>query len=174
MRKISLLGAGLIGGFYATALSGQRSRDQIEVVCAATEASARSFADRHAIPRWTTDMAEAVNDPETELVIVGIPNYLHKEAVLLAVQAGKAVFCTKPLGRNAREAREMLEAVEKAGVFHGYLEDLVYTPKTLKVAPVGPERRAGQDPVGALARGPPRPAQRLVLEQGAFRRRGHC
>ena len=39
---------------------------------------------------------------------------------------------TKPLGRNAAEAQRMLEAVEAAGVFGGYLEDLCYTPKTLK------------------------------------------
>jgi len=41
-------------------------------------------------------------------------------------------LCTKPLARTAEEAWDMLEMVEKAGVFHGYLEDLVYTPKTLK------------------------------------------
>jgi predicted dehydrogenase len=42
------------------------------------------------------------------------------------------VLCTKPLGRNAAEAKRMLDTVESAGVFAGYLEDLVYTPKTLK------------------------------------------
>jgi predicted dehydrogenase len=42
------------------------------------------------------------------------------------------VLCTKPLARTAAEALEMLEAVEAAGVPAGYLEDLVYTPKTLK------------------------------------------
>jgi len=52
--------------------------------------------------------------------------------VMLAVAAGKGILCTKPLARTAKEAKEMLEAVEKAGVFHGYLEDLAYTPKTLK------------------------------------------
>jgi predicted dehydrogenase len=52
--------------------------------------------------------------------------------VTAVARAGKAVLCTKPLGRTAAEARRMLEAVEKAGVFAGYLEDLVYTPKTLK------------------------------------------
>jgi predicted dehydrogenase len=57
---------------------------------------------------------------------------MHAEAVRLAAEAGKAVLCTKPLGRTAAEAKTMLEAVEKAGVFAGYLEDLVYTPKTLK------------------------------------------
>ena len=77
-------------------------------------------------------MAEAVRDPEVDTVIIGLPNYLHKKAALLAAEAGKAVLCTKPLALNGAEALEMLEAVEKAGVFHGYLEDLVYTPKTVK------------------------------------------
>lgn len=77
-------------------------------------------------------MAEAIRDPEVDTVVIGLPNYLHKQAALLAAEAGKAVLCTKPLATSADEALEMLEAVERAGVFHGYLEDLVYTPKTLK------------------------------------------
>ena len=56
------------------------------------------------------------------------------EARILAelAEAGKSVLCTKPLAMSGLEALDMLEAVEKAGVFHGYLEDLVYPPKTLK------------------------------------------
>jgi predicted dehydrogenase len=65
-------------------------------------------------------------------VVIGLPNHLHLEAVTAAARAGKGVLCTKPLARTAAEAKEILAAVEKAGVFHGYLEDLVYTPKTLK------------------------------------------
>jgi predicted dehydrogenase len=66
------------------------------------------------------------------VVVVGLPTHLHEEAVAAVARAGKAVLCTKPLGRNSGEARRMLEAVERAGVFAGYLEDLCYTPKTLK------------------------------------------
>jgi predicted dehydrogenase len=77
-------------------------------------------------------MKDAVNDPDVEVVVVGLPNNFHLEAVILAAEAKKAVLCTKPLGRNASEAKKMLDAVEKAGIMHGYLEDLVYTPKTLK------------------------------------------
>ena len=132
MRKITMLGAGLIGNFYTTALLGRRSQDQVSVICAVTEDEAHTFAEKYHIPRWTDSIEKAVNDPETDVVVVGLPNFLHKKAVLLAAQAGKAVFCTKPLAMNAVEAREMLEAVEKAGVFQGYLEDLVYPPKTLK------------------------------------------
>ena len=132
MHKIAMLGTGLIGRFYTMSLLGYRGRDEIKVACSISEADASKFAQEFDIPRWTTDMAEAINDPEVDTVIVALPNFLHKKAVLLAAEAKKAVLCTKPLGMNAAEALEMLQAVEKAGVFHGYLEDLVYTPKTLK------------------------------------------
>jgi predicted dehydrogenase len=132
MHKITMLGTGLIGMFYTMALHGQRSRDQVQVVYSRTAERAAKFASDWNIPKTTTDMAAAINDSDTDVVVVGLPNHLHEEAVRLAAQAGKAVLCTKPLGRNAGEARRMLEAVERAGVFHGYLEDLVYTPKTLK------------------------------------------
>ena len=74
----------------------------------------------------------AIEDDETDGVVIGLPNDLHLEAAKLAAQAGKAVLCTKPLGRTADEAQQILNAVEEAGVFGGYLEDLVYPPKTLK------------------------------------------
>jgi predicted dehydrogenase len=132
MHKIALLGTGLIGRFYTMSLLGYRGKDQIVIACASRPEEAQQFAEEFHIPRWTTDIAEAVRDAEVDTVIIALPNYLHKRAALLAAEAGKAVLCTKPLATNAGDALEMLQAVEKAGVFHGYLEDLVYTPKTLK------------------------------------------
>jgi predicted dehydrogenase len=131
-HNVTMLGTGLIGTFYTMTLHGQRGRDRVGVVYSRSEERGRAFAEQWDVPRWTADLAEAVNDPETDVVVVGVPNHLHEEAVRLAAEAGKAVLCTKPLGRTAAEAARMLEAVERAGVFHGYLEDLVYTPKTLK------------------------------------------
>ena len=132
MKKISLLGTGLIGSFYAMSLHAQRRKDVIHNVCSIPLESAKEFANHWNIPKYTASMKEAIEDPETDIVIVALPNYLHKEAILMACQAKKNVLCTKPLGMNAAEAKEVLDAVERAGVFHGYLEDLVYTPKTLK------------------------------------------
>jgi predicted dehydrogenase len=83
-------------------------------------------------PRWTTNLDEAINNAETDVVVIGLPNNLHEQAALAAAKAKKAVLCTKPLARTGDEALRILHAVESAGVFHGYLEDLVYTPKTLK------------------------------------------
>ncbi len=132
MRKISLLGTGLIGTFYTMSLLGQRRKDIIQHVCSIPEESAKSFAAKWNIPKYTGNMKVAVDDPETDTVIVALPNFLHKEAILMAIAAGKNVLCTKPLAMNGAEAKEVMEAAEKAGVFNGYLEDLVYTPKTLK------------------------------------------
>ena len=132
MHKIAMLGTGLIGRFYTMSLLNFRGKDEIVMACANNAEEVEKFANEFNIPRTSTDLAEAINDFEVDTVIVALPNFLHKKAVLLAAQAGKAVLCTKPLGLNADEALEMLQAVEKAGVFHGYLEDLVYTPKTLK------------------------------------------
>ena len=132
MKKISLLGTGLIGTFYTMSLHGQRRKDIIHNVCSIPMESAKEFAEKWNIPKYTDNLKEAIEDPETEVVIVALPNYLHKEAILMACKAKKHILCTKPLALNGTEAKEILDAVEKAGVFHGYLEDLVYTPKTLK------------------------------------------
>ncbi|MBA2756561.1 MAG: Gfo/Idh/MocA family oxidoreductase, partial [Chloroflexi bacterium] len=131
-HRISMLGTGLIGDFYTNTLHGQRGRDRVQVVYSRSAERGTAFRDRWSIPESTADLAAAVDHPDTDVVVVALPNFLHEEAIGLVARAGKAVLCTKPLGRTAEEARRMLEIVESAGVFGGYLEDLCYTPKTLK------------------------------------------
>ncbi len=131
-HRIAMLGTGLIGYFYTAALHGHRGRDRVHVVYSRSRERARAFAERWGIPKWTDNPEAAIRDPEVDVVVIGLPNHQHLEATQIAADARKAVLCTKPLARTATEARQMLEAVERAGVFHGYLEDLVYTPKTLK------------------------------------------
>jgi predicted dehydrogenase len=130
--RIGMLGAGFIADFYTMALHGKRARDRVTVVWSRTRESAERFARRWNVPHVASGMSEAIEHDQVDVVIVGLPNHLHHDAVLAAAAAGKPVLCTKPLGRTAAEAWEMLMAVEQAGVFAGYLEDLVYTPKTLK------------------------------------------
>jgi predicted dehydrogenase len=131
-HSVTMLGAGLIGDFYTMTLHAQRSRDRVGVVYSRSETRARAFCERWSIPHGVTDMRAAIEHPGTDVVVVALPNHLHEEAVALTAKAGKAVLCTKPLGRTAEEAWRMLHTVEQAGVFAGYLEDLCYTPKTLK------------------------------------------
>ena len=129
---VAMLGTGLIGDFYTATLHGQRGRDRVQVVYSRSEERGKAFQERWNVPAATTSIAEAVAHPDVDTVVVGLPNALHEEAIGAAVDAGKAVLCTKPLARSAEEARRIVDRVESAGVFAGYLEDLVYTPKTRK------------------------------------------
>jgi predicted dehydrogenase len=131
-HRVAMLGTGLIGDFYTMTLHGQRGLDRVQVVYSRSEERGAAFRERWGVPESTTSIEEAVGHPEVDTVVVGLPNHMHEQAVTAAAEAGKAVLVTKPLARDAGEARRILETVERAGVFGGYLEDLVYTPKTLK------------------------------------------
>ena len=130
--KLAILGSGFIARFYADALVGQRRKDVITKVYSRTIENAKKFADDYKVPKCTDSINDCVNDPDVDAVIIALSNDMHLESVLACTAAGKHVLCTKPLGRNAREALQMLQAVEKANVVGGYLEDLVYSPKSLK------------------------------------------
>lgn len=132
MTRIAMLGTGFIGRFYTDSLHGYRSRDKVVSVYSRKEESVKKFMADYGVPFGTTNMEEAINRPDVDVVCVSLPNNLHEEAVMLCCRHKKAVMVTKPLGRSAEEGKRMLEAVEKAGIFNGYLEDLVYTPKFLK------------------------------------------
>src|ERR1017187_3751016 len=130
--KLAILGSGFISRFYADALVAQRRKDTIVSVYSRTEKNAKKFAEDYVIPHFTTSIKECVQNNDVDAVIIGLTNDMHLESILACVDAGKHVLCTKPLGRNAKEALQMLQAVDKANVVGGYLEDLCYTPKFLK------------------------------------------
>ncbi len=131
-HNVAMLGTGLIGDFYTMTLHSQRSRDRVRIAYSRSEERGRAFSDRWGIPDHTTSIEEAINHKEVDIVVVGLPNFLHEEVIGLVADAGKPVLCTKPLARNKEEAKRILDKVEAAGIFAGYLEDLCYTPKTLK------------------------------------------
>lgn len=124
---IGLLGAGFVSTFYAEALRHVRDHDVVAVSSRSAE-NARAFGERWGIPRTTASHEEVARDPDVDLVVIALPHHLHVDAVRVAAAAGKAVLCTKPLGRNADEARACLEAVEAAGVWHGYAETELFVP----------------------------------------------
>jgi predicted dehydrogenase len=132
MRKLSMLGSGFIGRFYADSIQGYRSKDKIVSIYSRREESAKKFAEDYKVGHVTINMEESIAHPDVDVVCISLPNHLHEEAVMLCCKHKKAVITTKPLGRNAEEAKRMLLAVEEAGIFNGYLEDLVYTPKFIK------------------------------------------
>lgn len=130
--RIAILGSGFIARFYAESLIGQRRKDTVTLVYSRSAERAQTLAATYKVPHFTDNLEEAVSHPEVDVVVIALSNDLHLAAVTACVKAGKPVLCTKPLGRTAAEAKQMLDLVTQAGIMGGYLEDLCYTPKFLK------------------------------------------
>lgn len=75
-----------------------------------------AFAKRWGYESIETDWRKVIERSDIDLIDVCVPNHMHHDCVIAAAEAGKIVVCEKPLAMNAREAEEMVAAVEKAGV----------------------------------------------------------
>jgi predicted dehydrogenase len=128
---VGMLGSGFIGEFHTLGLRYVPDARVVANYGAGAERR-QAFAARHG-SRPVDSIAAVCADPDVDLVVVSLPNQLHRDAVLAAAAAGKAVACTKPLGRNADEAADMLRAVTGAGVFNAYLENVVFNPDLVRM-----------------------------------------
>ena len=86
------------------------------VVCGLEEDKAKAFADQWGYRSYTTDWRKVIEDDEIDLVDICVPNNVHAEIAIAAAKAGKAILCEKPLALNGKQAREMVDVIEKAGV----------------------------------------------------------
>jgi predicted dehydrogenase len=120
--NIGLVGYGFMGRTHSNAfLQAPRYFDLpykpvLKAVAARNEERVKKFAENWGYQSYVTDWRELVNRKDIDLIDIASPNDTHHEIAIAAARAGKMVMCEKPLGRNAQEAREMTDAVEKAGV----------------------------------------------------------
>jgi predicted dehydrogenase len=82
------------------------------------EEAVQEAARRYGYEIAYTDWRKMLENDDIILFDNGGPNDAHAEPAIAAAEAGKHVFCEKPLARNAEEAKSMLDAVQKAGVKH--------------------------------------------------------
>jgi predicted dehydrogenase len=129
--NLGLLGSGFVADFY---MDGLRDVPGAHVVANYSRSADRAseFGRRYDVLRQYTDVEQLCNDEDVQIVVVGLPNHMHLDAIRAAAAAGKAIVCTKPLARNAAEAAEIVRAVEQAGVMHGYAETEVFAPNVMR------------------------------------------
>jgi len=120
--NIGLVGYGFMGRTHSNAFSQAPHffdlpcKPVLKAVAARNEARVKKFAENWGYESYVTDWRDLVNRKDIDLIDIASPNDTHHEIAIAAAKAGKMVMCEKPLGRNAKEALEMTEAVEKAGV----------------------------------------------------------
>ena len=86
---------------------------ELFALCDPSEENLRKASEETGIRRLFTDWREAVNDPETNVVVVVTPTQLHHDIVVAAANAGKHVFCEKPMASTESECDDMISACEK-------------------------------------------------------------
>jgi predicted dehydrogenase len=91
---------------------------RLAAICGRSQDAVAEAARRYGYERTYTDWRKMLEDDRVQVLDNGGPNYLHAEPCIAAAQAGKHVFCEKPLARTGDEAALMLEAVTKAGIKH--------------------------------------------------------
>jgi myo-inositol 2-dehydrogenase/D-chiro-inositol 1-dehydrogenase len=120
--NIGLVGYGFMGRTHSNAfLQAGRFFDLpfqpvLKVVCARNTERAQPFAANWGYESVETDWRKLVERKDIDLIDIASPNDTHSEVAIAAARAGKMVMCEKPLGRNAAEAKAMVEAVESAKV----------------------------------------------------------
>ena len=141
---VGFLGTGfVINTFHANAWRGVRNAD-ITGVCDLNEDRAKATAGlcknlRIGKPKIYTDVSEMVKASDVNAIWMAIPNFARipvMEAITEEITQGRAelvgIACEKPLARNVKEARRMLDLVKKAGLLHGYLENQVFAPSLVR------------------------------------------
>lgn len=96
----------------------------MHTICGRTESAVKDAAHKMGWDNVETDWRKVVANPDIDIVDVSTPGDSHCEIACAAAEAGKIVFCEKPIGNTLDEAKTMLDAVKKAGVanavFHNY------------------------------------------------------
>jgi myo-inositol 2-dehydrogenase/D-chiro-inositol 1-dehydrogenase len=88
----------------------------LKAVCARNPDRAKAFASNWGYESVESDWRKLVERKDIDIIDIASPNDTHHEIAIEAAKAGKMVLCEKPLGRNAKEAKEMVDAVDQAKV----------------------------------------------------------
>ena len=125
--RIAMLGSGFVADFYLQGLANVNGQ-QVGVNFSRTLRRAKEFARRWSIPEASTDIKGLIARNDLDLYVIALPNEVHLPVSLALSRGGKNQVCTKPLGRDRREAKAMFNAARRSGAMHGYAETEVFAP----------------------------------------------
>jgi predicted dehydrogenase len=114
--RIGTLGAARITPAALLKPASQLPEVTVSAVAARDPGRARRFADRHRIRRVHGSYQALLDDPAIDAIYNPLPNSLHAEWTLRAIEAGKHVLCEKPFTANAVEAAEVAAAAKASGL----------------------------------------------------------
>jgi len=131
--RIGVLGAAAIVPMALIHPARSVPEMQITAITAREPKRAQSFGRRHHIPRVHQTYDALLADPDIDAIYNPLPNSLHAEWTISALQAGKHVLCEKPFASNAKEAEEMAKTARETGLVLSEAFAYRYHPLTARV-----------------------------------------
>lgn len=138
---VGMIGYGFIGKIHTHAYGclpffydPPPARTRLVAVCTAHEETAQRAAQHGGYENAFTDPRRVVEHPDVDIVHICTPNVAHRAAAVAALEAGKHVYCDKPLARNVEEAEAIVAAADHAppGVKHQMTFQNRFLPATLR------------------------------------------
>ena len=135
------MGSRVKWGFLSTAdinrklIPGAHASEKVELLAVASrdKRRAEAYADEWEIPRSYGSYEDLLADPEIEAVYISLPNTMHVEWSIKALEAGKHVLCEKPLTRHPEEADAAFDVAERTGRLLSEAFMYRHNPQTAKV-----------------------------------------
>jgi predicted dehydrogenase len=112
--RIGVIGVGQIGKHHLENYS-KIPDAQVVAVADVNEAEAERVAEKYSIPHVFTNFRDLLHRGDIEAVDVAMHNNLHAPATIAALEAGKHVYCEKPMAGSYYDAEQMLKTAQKTG-----------------------------------------------------------
>jgi predicted dehydrogenase len=113
--NIGILGAAKIAPAVITEPAKKVDTVTVSAIAARNIQKAEQFAQKHNIPTVHTSYDAMLSDNDIDLIYVPLPNSLHHQWTIKALEAGKHVLCEKPIASNRDEAEQMAKVAENTG-----------------------------------------------------------
>ncbi len=139
---------GLIGSAFSSNIHAEAFEEVPEAVivaaCSPNRAHVAEFAQKWKVPVAVTDYRKLLDRKDIDVVVVGIPNDLHREVVVAAAKAGKHVILEKPIAHTLKDADAIVDACKKHKVKLMYAETICFSPKYVRARKLVEEGAVGK------------------------------
>jgi predicted dehydrogenase len=139
--KVHILGYKSMSSYYDLG----SNRIELVKVCTAHEETARKAQEQHQFKFSCTDYHKLLTAKDIDIIDCTAPNYLHHNIVIDAIEAGKHVYCEKPLAMNAREAEDIVKRASASNVKCQIAFNYRFVPAIMRA-----RQLIGQDRLGKI------------------------
>jgi myo-inositol 2-dehydrogenase/D-chiro-inositol 1-dehydrogenase len=141
--RVGIIGGGFVSEIHAEAFQ-EVPEAELVAVCNVDKPALETFARKWKIPATATDYRKILDRKDVDVIVLGIPNYLHREVTVAAAKAGKHIITEKPLCHTLEDADAMVAACKKHKVKLMYAETICFSPKYVRAKKLVDEGAIGK------------------------------